>query len=240
MRKSNIVLANAALGALLVAVSTSAGCSEANDDTDAGYNPPEAGQDARDGGGPATDTGGAGKDSGSPPQDGGTAADHVESETAPPPADAGAPGLVINEVCGKTQDFVELFNTGTESVDLSDWGVTEAKDDDAGAPGKQKTAALFASGDKLGPGEYAVVYGEPSDGGTIPACPATVCINATWNVSNKSGASAYLLDPSGGTVATAPYPKDMVGTGQSWGRLPNGSGTFQLNTATPGKANLGP
>ncbi len=240
-----------AIASLALGTSLFWGCSEANDDLDGGSVPAgDAGHDGTTGSGTGT---GAGKDAGTSSQDDAHTTTHADSTTPPsgdsgvlppPPADAGLGGVVINELCGKTQDFVELFNTGSASVSLANWSVTEAKDTDAGTMGSdRKTPVVFPSGTMLGAGEYVVVWGAPSsDGATVPACPSGAqCFPATWNISNKSGATAYLLNPAGGLAAEASYPGgSMVGTAQSWGRLPNGTGTFQINTATPGAANQGP
>src|SRR5208282_3232587 len=132
---------------------------------------------------------------------------------APPAGDGGAGDLVINEISGKGTDWVELFNTGSAAVDIGGWGVTEAKDDDAGVPGKPKTAVTFPAGTMLAAGAYALAVGAPSDGGTPLGCPASVCAQATWNISNSHGATIYLLDPSGATAAQQSYPAETVGTG---------------------------
>jgi hypothetical protein len=233
MNKLHFSLASAALGAFTLAL----GCSEANDDTDGGFMGPIPGADAANEAAPGHEAGG-GTDGGTHAE-GGSTVDQSAGETSPP-VDAGNPGLVINEVNGKGQDFVELFNGGTETADIAGWGVTEAKHEDSGTLGKEKSPALFAGGAKLEAGQYAVIWGAPQEGGTAPSCTATLCLQATWNVSNKSGATVYLLDPAGKTVSSEAYPADTVGTGQSWGRLPNGTGSFAVNTATPGKANEAP
>jgi len=226
------------LGTAALALGVAA-CSSTNDDTDAGFTPPVDGSGG-DGSVGGRDSGGGGAGDGNAPKDGGTTTDHAAPDVVVV-MDGGAPGLIINEVCGKGQDFVELYNVGSSSVDLGGWGVTEAKDEDSGAPGSPKTPAVFTGGTTLAAGGYAVVWGAPHDGGTVPACPGGAqCLQATWNVSNKHGASVYLKDPSDATVAVLAYPSGTVGDGQSWGRLPNGTGSFQLNTATPGKANEGP
>jgi hypothetical protein len=150
-------------------------------------------------------------------------------------------GLVVNEISGKDPDYVELFNTGTTPIDLSGYGVTEAKNDDAGVPGTPKTPAVFASGSTLGPGEYAVAIGAPKDGGVVfPMCPATVCVQASWDISATNGAAITVLDPNGAVVLTGAVPGGVEESGDSWGRLPNGTGTFQLNGQTPGAANKAP
>jgi hypothetical protein len=235
MKTFGKIFAGAALAGLLL----QAGCSEANDDGDGGYSPLPDGGSAGKEAGSASDTGGGGVDTGTSSETGIPTTDASTSDHSVTTGDGGESGLVINEINGKGQDFVEIFNGGAAAVDIADWGVTEAKDGDSGL-GSKKSPALFAGGSMLGPGDYAVIWGAPQDGAAAPICPATLCLQATWNVSNKSGATVYLLDPSSKTVASVPYPDDTVGTGQSWGRLPNGTGAFAINTATPGKANVGP
>ena len=153
----------------------------------------------------------------------------------------GGGGLVINEISGKSIDYVELFNTGSTSIDLSGWGVTEAKDSDAGVPGSPKTAAVFPAGSTLAAGAYALALGAPKDGGsTLPGCPASVCVQATWNISNTNGAHIYLLNPASATIFDQSYPAETTVSGDSWGRLPNGTGAFVLNGQTPGAVNTAP
>ena len=242
MRTWNALIGLAALGTSLVV-----GCSEANDDTFDSGSPTV---DAHAGSGTGAGTSGSGTGVSAPPDAGAvthldaTSSTNSDSGVLPPPkGDAGASGLVINEVCGKTQDFVELFNAGTTAFDLAGWGVTEAKDTDAGGVGdKPKSPAKFAAGTSLAAGQYAIVWGAPSaEGGTTPTCPfGVLCLDAGWNVSNKSGATVYVQNPAGATALQASYPQNDVGDGQSWGRLPNGTGSFAINTATPGAANVGP
>ena len=181
------------MGSALVSVGASA-CSEANDSVDGSYNPAvDAGHDAPVTGHDAT-TGTPGKDAGQTSEkDTGTTTTKSDAG-APPAGDGGAGDLVIDEISGKGTDWVELFNTGSAAVDIGGWGVTEAKDDDAGVPGKPKTAVTFPAGTMLAAGAYALAVGAPSDGGTPLGCPASVCAQATWNISNSHGATIYLLD----------------------------------------------
>lgn len=161
----------------------------------------------------------------------------VATDTGAPATDGAAGGLVINEILGKDVEFVELYNTGNAAFDLSGWGVSDAKDSDAG-PGGMRTAATFPSGTTLAAGAYALVYGAAKDGGDpIPACMASACVTATWNISNSSGAEIYLENPAATVVEQEAYPAGVVTSGKSWARLPNGTGAFALATATPGAAN---
>ena len=49
-----------------------------------------------------------------------------------------------------------------------------------------------------------------------------------------------MVSPAGATLAQDTYPPDAAATGQSWGRLPNGTGVFAPNRPTPGAPNAGP
>lgn len=80
--------------------------------------------------------------------------------------------------------------------------------------------------------------------GRLALAPLLALLACTDGLSDareaSSGAEAYLLNAAGTTVADVPYLAETVGDGQSSGRLPNGTGSFAINTATPGKANQGP
>lgn len=237
MPSSATSLALAILGPLaLVACSSGLAPSQSNDSgtssADTGVTPVGHG---------STD---AGHDSAVPRPDATSTLDAPTSEDAseetPSISTADAGSLVINEVNGKGADFVELFNSGATPYDLAGWGVTEAKDEDGGGT-TAKTPAVFPAGASLGAGQYAVVFGAPKDGGApVGACPAAVCLQATWNVSNTNGATVWVLSPATTPAESVAYPSETVASGQSWGRLPNGTGAFALNTATPGKANAAP
>lgn len=216
--------------ALVAALATA--CSESNDTTTGGPTGSDAGTDTgttRDAS--VTDSTKPGSDAAHPPAD-----------VTQPSGDAGAGGVIINEISGKGVNYVELYNAGSTPFDLGGWGVTEAKDHDGG-PGTPKTPVLFPEGTTLAPGAYAIATTGPTDGGTVlddGGCPASVCVYSTWGISNSAGAHIYLLNPSAATVADQPFPGETTDAGESWGRLPNGTGPFVLNAQTPGKANAAP
>jgi hypothetical protein len=73
----------------------------------------------------------------------------------------------------------------------------------------------------------------------LPGGPDT-CFHATWAISAKDGERVYLVSPDDEVLADADYPPNAVPLGQTWGRLPDGTGAFAPNAPTPGAANQGP
>jgi hypothetical protein len=213
-----------AVGALVLVA-----CAEANDGADGGLENPHDGEDAT----PGSPEAGTSHDA--------TSTMNVDAGNATATDGSAASGLVINEVNGEGNDYVELLNVGSATFDLAGFGVTEAKNDEAGVSGTPKTPAVFAAGSALAPNGYAVVLGAPKEGGAPLACPTNaVCLQATWNISHTNGATVTLLNPSDASVEVADFPAGATGSGQSWGRLPNGTGTLQINKQTPGLPNAGP
>ncbi|MBM4375083.1 MAG: lamin tail domain-containing protein [Deltaproteobacteria bacterium] len=150
----------------------------------------------------------------------------------------GTLGVVLNEVSGVGDDYLELYNAGDAPVDLSGFKVA---DDDGGIP-KLAEASVFPTGTNLAPGAYLFVL---ADLKTAMAGPQTMCdpgpspcFQATFGIS-KSGDVLYLLDGTDAVVESVPFPATVL-DGQSWGRLPNGTGSFAANKPTPGAANAAP
>ncbi len=151
--------------------------------------------------------------------------------------DAGGPLVVINEVraLGGT-DYVELKNIGAGNADLGGWGVTDAQGVN-GAP-NYNTALYFPKGTTLAPGKYLLVLAQQtSTGGPQTSCLGytSTCWWATFGISG-SGERVYLIDSHNSYDSFVDYPTNTV-DGQTWGRLPDGTGNFALNLPTPGAKN---
>jgi hypothetical protein len=154
----------------------------------------------------------------------------------------GAPsidGLVINEISAAGDDWVELYNTSSKALALA--GLRLA-DDDAGMP-KLAEAITFPVGAELKPGAYLFVLadlkGTAMTGEQSMCAPGpSPCFHAPWGIS-KSGDTIYLLNGTQISLS-AEYPKSGVLDGQTWGRLPNGTGSFAAVKPTPGAANVAP
>ena len=158
------------------------------------------------------------------------------SGTAPTDSD-----VVINEISASGDDWVELVNRGDAPFDLGDHALA---DTDMGAP-KLSEAVRFPAGTTLAPGEFLLVL---ADQMTAPAGPQTMCLpggpdtcfHALWAISAKDGERVHLVSPEDEVLADADYPPNAVPLGQTWGRLPDGTGAFAANAPTPGAANQGP
>src|SRR5262249_20571672 len=119
--------------------------------------------------------------------------------------------LVINEVESDGDlagDWVEIYNAGSASIDLTGWG---GVDNDGTHAIKQ-----FPAGTTITAGGYAVLFTEPAPGFGLGA-PDSVTLYAP-----------------GGTLAVDTYSWASHAT-TTFGRCPNGTGPFATTTAaTPG------
>ena len=138
--------------------------------------------------------------------------------------------LFINEVCtqnksclsdgyGNYSDWIELYNSGTASIDLSGCGLSDKAD--------EPLQWTFPAGTVIGGGEYLIVFAsnQESIGSELHANFAL----------SKNGETIVLSSPDGDVLqeVTAPtLPEDY-----SYGRTPDGSGVFEIMNATPAKAN---
>jgi RHS repeat-associated protein len=114
-------------------------------------------------------------------------------------------------------DFIELFNRGTTTVDLTGWSVQYA------APGSATWQATALSG-SLAPGQYYLVQEAQGAGGTV-SLPTP---NATGNVEmNATAGKVALVNNSTTLSGTSPLSAsglvDFVGYGSSAGSF-EGSG----------------
>ncbi len=117
--------------------------------------------------------------------------------------------LIISEVMANpltesTQEFVEIYNAGTASVDLAGFQLTDGDEVDT-------LQAFGSSATTLAPGEYAVVLDpEYVSGYTIDAS-VTLLTTGDTEVGNglTTGDPVKLMETDGTTVAaTMSYPKD--------------------------------
>lgn len=153
--------------------------------------------------------------------------------------DGSANGVVLNEVSGKGLNWIEVMNPGSAAVDVSGMGVCDSEKDGGGP--KTSKAAIFPSGTILSPSSYLVVAGTLDDGGN--ECPdggQSYCVSGDFGISNKTGEDLYLLAPDLSVVEKTSYPAGTLNDGETWGRLPNGTGTFTTTGASPGAANHAP
>lgn len=139
--------------------------------------------------------------------------------------------VVINEICahnlsglqdgsGNCGDWIELYNPGGGTVDLSGWTLTDDKDD----PDRW----TFPEGTVLG--EYLVLFADGTD--TVDG--AGYCHTAF--ALRTRGETLYLYDAGGELVDRLEYPEQDfdITYGRAFG---NGEDQGTFATATPGAAN---
>lgn len=152
------------------------------------------------------------------------------------PTDAAASGgIVFNEISGD-DDFIELYNVGTASVDLSKWGLGGETSD-----GGLGSVFEFPAGTTLGPKAYLLIRAKVADAGAGPTADCgdagvSTCFQVSWGISGSRGETLRLVKPDGTVAATGILPTG-VASGKSWCRLPDGTGESKACTPTPGAAN---
>lgn len=127
------------------------------------------------------------------------------------------PVVVINEVVpdpASGTDWIELYNAGDQPADLTGWTLT---DDDpshvfAFAASTTIPAQAYLTLDQNAAGSFTFGLGKGGDQVNLYDDTATLVDNATW------------------TSGQADMPS-------SWGRMPNGMGSFQTLTPTKGAPN---
>lgn len=128
-------------------------------------------------------------------------------------------------------DWVELFNSGPGTVDLSGWGLT----DDCASPMKWR----FPANTTLAAGCYLVVLCDNRDEANAPADPATM-LHTNFKLS-ESNDCLMLSDQYGRWIdgLAQGYPQQR--SWSSYGRNPANPAAFGfLPIATPGTNNTGP
>lgn len=133
-------------------------------------------------------------------------------------------GVVINEFMasndstitdqdGEYDDWIELYNNGTETVDLSGYFLSDDDTDIA--------QWAFPDGTSIEPNGYLIIWADEDtdqDG-----------LHASFKLS-ASGEYAILSNPDTTTLDALEYPEQT--TDISYGRYPNGTGDFQEMTAS--------
>ncbi len=197
------------------------GCSESRSDTGGGG----AGGD---GGAPVTSSGGAGGSGETSSGGGGSSSSAM-----------GKAEVVINEI-DANNDWIELVNVGEESFDLA--GLLLA-DSDAGDP-KLDTAIEFPEGATLAGGARLFILAkqdnavEPGvqDPQTVCEPGASPCFYAPFGISDADGDEIFLLDGDR-IISSGVYEPAAAADGESWCRLPDGTGDFAVCAPTPSAPN---
>ncbi len=127
----------------------------------------------------------------------------------------------LTNAAGKTPDWIEVFNTSTNAVDLAGCSLT----DDPSFPRKW---VFPASSTVAGRAQFVVFCDD-----TSPVSPTN-----TGFALNSGGSAAYLFDkPANGGALLDGLTFGLQTLDLSIGRIPNGSGSWTLNVATRGAVN---
>ena len=130
----------------------------------------------------------------------------------------------ITAVAGEDKkDWVEIYNAGTETVDLSGWGLS----DNINWPRKWQ----FPEGTVIWPGEYKIIMLDGKN---------TVSASGTLHTSFKlqrAGGETLTLSDSGGYVLDKLY-LPLIPTDYSYGRTLGAGNFFYYDAPTPGAANV--
>jgi hypothetical protein len=124
-------------------------------------------------------------------------------------------GVLLNEFLphpgAGAQEFIELYNTGADPVDLSGWILDDA---DGGS-----SPYLIPNGTVIQPGGWLVFFRD-----------------ATGVILNDDGDAVRLLYPEGTAADEFAYDGDP-GAGVSWARIPDGGPWTHRGIPTPGGGN---
>ena len=147
------------------------------------------------------------------------------------------PAVVINELMadndntsedpqGDYDDWVELFNRTDSPVDLTGMYLSDKEDN--------PTKWQFPDGTEIAANGYLIVWCDEDHDDE----EATEGLHSNFKLS-KSGEAVLLVDTdaNGNTVLDS-IVFDEQETDVSYGRIPNGTGDFQVVAATPGAENM--
>lgn len=123
---------------------------------------------------------------------------------------------------GEACDFVELYNSSGNVIDLSNYGLS----DNLGRPRRWQ----FPSGIVINPGEYKIVY---LDSNT--AISTYYEVHTNFSLSQAGGETINFCDPSGKVLDRIPLNK--IPTDKSYGRTIGMNGFYYYDVPTPGAAN---
>ena len=198
-----------------------------------GGNPSDGGNSA---GGPAT----GGNGDGGTPSTGGNGNGGMEPIGGCPATEPTDGDVVVNEIDANV-DWIELHNKGAAAFDLSGLVLAD-RDVDCGP--KIADAIIFPAGTTIEPGAKLFILAK-QDGVVTPGeqqpqtqCAPGVapCFYAPFGLSNTDGDEVFLID-GGDVIASGVYPAAAATEPATWCRIPDGTGEFEVCTATPSAVN---
>jgi hypothetical protein len=157
------------------------------------------------------------------------------------PMDVCSGAIVINEVDGSGDDFVEIYNRSDADVNISGWLIT----DESGGNPAVAEGAIFPPQTVLGPHRFLYVWSnlgpEPGGGGgelyntCIPSTPPP-CLHSQWGI-NAGMERLFLLNADLVVVCAVNYPNAIFG-GEAFGRVPDGADTLCPTKPSAGNPNV--
>lgn len=129
--------------------------------------------------------------------------------------------IVTYPSAGNT-DWIELYNSGTQSVDLSGYGLSDRL--------TRGRKWQFPYGTLIGPGEYKIVLCDGTRGSTD-----TGTLHASFKINRTGQETLALTDPDGRILDKMILPEQR--TDVSYGRTLGMSGFFYYDTPTPFQQN---
>ena len=148
------------------------------------------------------------------------------------PEPSAKPSLVRNEINSSPDDWVELMNTGAETLDLSGFELRDNSDDHRWR---------FPDGSTLAAGELLVV--DAKSGGRVYDDQTKNFAEGTFEaaIGIGSGDSIRLYDKDGNLLDEYSWTEHASYDGDpamaSYGRYPDGTGAFRLTKETKGTVN---
>ena len=119
-------------------------------------------------------------------------------------------------------DWVELYNAGNETVDISDWGLSDKLD--------RGRRWQFPRGTVIAPGEYKVIMCDRLTSKNMPSEP-----HASFKIGKLKKEIITLTDPTGRVMDKMILPE--MRTDVSYGRTLGIAGLFYYDTPTPFQQN---
>ncbi len=121
-----------------------------------------------------------------------------------------------------TTDYVELYNSSNDTVDLSFYGLSDSL--------KRPRRWQFPNGTVIAPGEYKIIY---LDG--QPGLTTVTDLHTNFKLKRAGGETITFCDPTGRVLDRLPLK--LMPTDHSYGRTTGYGGFYYYDVPTPGAAN---
>ena len=129
---------------------------------------------------------------------------------------------VLTGATGTSSDYVELYNSSANSVDISYYGLSDSL--------KRPRKWQFPQGTAIAPGEYKVIL---LDGNS--AVSSYYELHTNFKLSRAGGETISFCDPSGKVLDRMPL--SIIPTDHSYGRSLGYAGFYYYDVPTPGAVN---